>query len=184
MKKYFFWILILGMQLAACKSDKAVETAVYKIKELGQLSTSEYTLSKVLQLNDKGEWFKIGDRKILISCQAKAKAGVDLRKLDISEVELEKGYIKIGIPSIELMSFEMIPESVSTEMSEVTGFRSSFTQEEKNKILRQGEDNIRKNLARTGLYEDAHKNTVLFIEKFYQDLGFTKIDVYAQKSIL
>lgn len=176
-----FFLLIF---LFACGDKKINESSVYKIKQLGELATSEYTFSKVLQVNDKGEWFKVGNRKILISCQSKAKAGIDLGKLTISDVDLEDGKIKIGIPAVQLLSFEMIPESFKTELSEVSGLRSSFTQIEKNKILRQGEENIRANLSQSGLYQDAYKNSVLFVEKFYGDLGFTNVEVYAQRSIL
>jgi hypothetical protein len=78
----------------------------------------------------------------------------------------------------------MVPESIQTELTDVSGFRSRFSQVDKTKILKQGEKNILQNLGKSGLYEDAYKNAALFVEKFYQDLGFSKVEVYAQKSIL
>ncbi len=168
--------------LASCNSNEPTETEIFKIKELGELATSEYTLSKVLELNDEGEFYKFGNRKILVSCQARVKVGINLNQLAISDIDYSGKSIKIGLPSTRLLSFEMVPESIKTELVDVSGFRSNFTQEDKNRILKQGENNLRNNLVSTGIFTDGYKNAAAFVDKFYRDLGFTKIEIYAQKA--
>ena len=82
-------ISVLTLFVVSCGSDKEVRRGeVYEIRQIGTLSTTEYTLGKVIKLDDEGEWYMLGDRKILISCKAKVKAGVDLGQIKDDDIKI------------------------------------------------------------------------------------------------
>ena len=164
----------------SCKQPPVPDTtAVYSLQEIGELATVEYTFAKVLAVNDEGEWYKFGDRKILIRCEAIAKAGFNLKDAKIEVINEKSPSLKIGLPPTQLLSFTMNPDKIETRASSVTGFRQEFSQEEKNRFLQQGEQNIRANIAQSNIYKDAWRNAETFIRAFYKDLGYPNIQIYA-----
>src|SRR5690606_41845944 len=77
------YLIALLFVFTSCSEEEAPRPDVYEIRDIGILSTTEFTLGKIVKLSDDKEWYKFGDRKILISTRAKVKAGVNL--LDIRE---------------------------------------------------------------------------------------------------
>lgn len=177
-------IITLGVLLPACSEDKSEtkQAEVLAIKDIGQLSTTEYTIGKVIELKDNKEWYKFGDRNILISCKATVKAGVDLAQLGEANFKIDGDKISIDLPYPYIQSFDMNPEFIHTEMEDISGFRNPFTQEEKNEILRQGENSIRSSMNRTSILEEARKNADVFIRNFYRELGFEEITITFHKA--
>lgn len=170
-------VLAAVFLLSSCSSEEEKRPDVYEIRDIGILSTTEFTLGKIVKLDDEAEWYKFGDRKILLSTRAKVKAGVNLLDIKDGDIVVHGNAIKITLPPVEVTSFEMNPSDIKTEMEDVNGFRSGFTQEEKNKILRLGEESIRKELYQTNILQEAEKNVRLFVTDFYQELGYEKVEI-------
>lgn len=165
--------------LASCGEDKEVhETEIYRIRSIGTLSTTEYTLGKVLKWNDEGEWYKFGDRKILLSCKARVKGGVNLNSIKESDIEVKGKKITIQLPPPEIVSFEMDPDLIRTEMTDVSGLRSDFSQLDKSEVLKKGEESIRKDLQKLDILDEAEQNAKVFIIDFYKNLGFEEVIVH------
>lgn len=177
MRNWLFLSLIT-LLLASCGDEKEVhETEIYQIRAIGTLSTTEYTLGKIIHWDDEGEWYKFGDRKILLSCKATVKAGVNLNSIKESDIEVKGKKITIQLPPPEIVSFEMDPDLVRTEMTDVNGFRSDFSQVDKSKVLQKGEESIRKDLKKLNILDEAEQNAKIFIIDFYKNLGFEQVIV-------
>ncbi len=174
--------LISMIVLFGCSSPEPDNSSIYEVKNIGVLSTSEYTVGKIIQLDDKADWWKFGDRKILISCKAKIKAGINLLELKDENIIVEGNKITIQLPPVQITSFEIDPNTVNTEVEDINGFRMRFNQEEKNKILRLGERSIREKIEETGILKEAERNAVLFIQEFYKQLGYEEVQVIISKS--
>lgn len=177
MKKNIFYLLFVFVFLSCTDEKNSRKTEVFEIREIGELSTTEYLYSKVLKIHGDKKWYKIGDRKILISCKAKVKAGIDLTAIKFEDIEIDGDEIIIFIPKLKITSFNMDPNSIKTEMADISGFRHNFSQEEKNEILQKGEASIRETLAETGIYKEAEKNVISFLNEFYEQMGFEKVKV-------
>ncbi len=173
--------LISMIVLFGCSSPEPDNSSIYEVKNIGVLSTSEYTVGKIIQLDDKADWWKFGDRKILISCKAKIKAGINLLELKDENIIVEGNKITIQLPPVQITSFEIDPNTVNTEVEDINGFRMRFNQEEKNKILRLGERSIREKIEETGILKEAERNAVLFIQEFYKQLGYEEVQVIISK---
>ena len=68
-------------------------------------------------------------------------------------------------------------------MQDINGLRSEFTQEEKNRILAEGEKNIRENLKETSIIGHAKNNAEVFIENFYKELGYKDVDIEFRQAV-
>lgn len=179
MNKYIL-IALLGLLLPACQEEeKRLDEDVFEIRNIGELSTTEYTIGKIVKLDDTGDdWHQyLGDRKILISCKAKVKAGVNLYDIKEGDIKVKGRNIEIKLPPAKITSFTIDPKQIHTEMEGVSGFRDKFTQQEKNEFMKQGEKAIRKDLESTELLKDAEKNAISFIENFYKQMGYEEVSV-------
>lgn len=173
----FFLLFLFG-----CASDETPRPEVFEIKEIGVLSTTEYTIGKIVKLDDSQySWTKWGSRKILIKTRAKVKAGVDFSKINKNDIKVKGKTIEIKMPAAEITTFSMDPKYTYTAMESISGLRDGFTQVEKNDFLKQGEDAIRKDLLGTGILKDAEKNATTFLIDFYKQLGYEKVIVTKSK---
>lgn len=175
--RYTVYLLGFLFLLSGCAEEEVPRPDVYQIRDIGVLSTTEFTLGKIVKLSDDAEWYKFGDRKILISTRAKVKAGVNLLDIREGDITVQGNSIRIVLPPVEITSFEMNPGDIKTEMIDVNGFRMGFSQEEKNEILRMGEKSIRKEIYQTSILQEASKNATTFVKDFYSELGYDNIEV-------
>ena len=181
-KKLMVQILvsICFFALFSCKQDisyKQMEEQVGKITSLTELGTVEYVVTKIVKANDNATWYKFGDRKILFSCKAILKAGIDLSKLEDSDIKanIEKKSISITLPRAELLSVNLKPENIKLIYEKTSITRSSFSNKERDAILAQGEADILKSVPDMGIFDDAENNAKLFLEAFLKQAGFTNV---------
>lgn len=179
---FLFGLIVFLLTACGEESKTPPKPNVYEVKNIGLLSTSEYTIGKIIKLTYPEEWYTIGDRKLLMSCKAKIKAGIDLNKLKEGDITVSGSSITIVLPPAEITSFSMDPKEMRTEMDGVTGFRSSFSQEEKNKYMRQAEYSIRKDMKSTNILKDAEQNAAIFLRDFYEEMGYEKVVIEHSKS--
>ena len=159
--------------------QETVQREVEAITAMRQLSLVEYRVRKIVKADDEGEWYKIGDRKILLSCTAYLKAGVDLATFgaDDVQIDLTGDRVSVTIPRATLLSLDIPASEVRLEYDRVTMLRSDFTAEERNALLRQGEKQIRESVPSLGILEKADENARRFFESVFLKMGFTNVDV-------
>ena len=159
--------------------QETVQREVEAITAMRQLSLVEYRVRKIVKADDEGEWYKIGDRKILLSCTAYLKAGVDLATFgaDDVKIDLTGDRVSVTIPHATLLSLDIPASEVRLEYDRVTMLRSDFTAEERNALLRQGEKQIRESVPSLGILEKADENARRFFESVFLKMGFTNVEV-------
>ena len=145
---------------------------------MAELGTVEYTVTKMI-LADDAAWYKYGKRKILFSCKAYIKAGIDMREFSADSINdnLEKKSISMILPKAKILSFNMPPEDIKEELSIVTGLRDKFTPEQKQYLLTLGENDIREDIPNMGIIEDAQANAKAFFMALLTQLGYESISI-------
>jgi len=174
-------LIICACLLLACQQKPKPEDMVLQLRELNELATVEYTVSKIVKASDDQTWYKVGDRKILMSCRAAVRAGIDISKLQSTDIEVSGKSISLQLPPAEILSVSIRPEDIRTEFEEVGIFRSDFTAAEKNQIMASGEAQIRQQVASTDILRDAETQASLLLGNFLRSLGFTEVKISFQK---
>ncbi len=167
---------ICGLLLLACKNDK-YEPEVLALKEMGDLATVEYTITKIIKANDNNTWYKIGERKILMTSEAVIKAGIDMESVTKKNFTIDGKDIAVKLPNPKIISMSIPAEKIRVEYQDVTLFRQPFKASERDDLLRQAEKQIRAGIDSLGILEQARINTSLFVTHFLQRLGYENIDI-------
>ena len=168
MKWLVFALAIL--LLLECKSGRDREAVVESIRNMTEMATVEYTVSKVVKHVDKKIY---GTRKILFETEAKLKAGIDFKEINIKELTSDS--IRLVIPEAKLISINMAPEFVEEKYVSVGLLRQSYEANEKEKILAKGEEDIRKNIKKIGVLKQAQKNAHSVLRSWLRMAGFKSI---------
>ena len=179
----FFVYCLTVLTVLGCTARAAVEETVQReieaITAMRQLSLVEYRVSKIIKADDEGQWYKIGERKILLSCTAYLKAGIDLATFGPDDVVIDWSgkRVSVTIPHATLLSLDIPVSEIREEYDHVTMLRHSFTAEERNALLRQGEKQIRDSVPSLGILEKADENARRFFESVFGKMGFETVDV-------
>lgn len=155
-----------------------------RIKELtaiNELSTTEYTVAKVVKAEDTPAWFRgeFGDRKILYSCRIYLKAGINMDKYDSSKtvINAAEKSISLTLPHATLISFNMPAEEQKQEYKKVGVLRKAFKAGELNDLLIQGEESVRQEIEHMGIFEDAERNARDIFKAALTQLGYQNVNI-------
>lgn len=175
--KYVVWILFIT--LTCCREQEPPEQKpdILALREMGDLATVEYTVTKIIKANDNRTWYKIGDRKILMSCEARIKAGVDLSAINRNNFAIDGKNVTLTLPPPKIISLNIPPENIKVEYEEVNIFRDPYKTGERDALAAQAEQQIRNSIDSLGILNQAKANTSLFVSKFLNQLGYENIRI-------
>lgn len=178
MKIRFLTPVLAILMLVGCKSnpEQDVIGRVQNMASTAELGTVEYTVKKIVKCDDK-QTFAIGDRKILFRSTAYLKAGVKLDNFTADQVQVDGKSVTVRLPHAELLSFNMPAEETTTVFENYGFFRSRFSPEERNYIMRLGEKDIREDVPNLGILEDAEQNTKEVFTALLSQMGFQVINI-------
>lgn len=179
-KLILYSIIFLGISLliilfVPVKQAKHNTDKIQTLKNLSELATAEFHVTKIVKFNNHSFF---GNRKILFETSAVLKAGVDLQKLNDNDIQVFNDSILIELPQPELLSLNMNSDSIKEKFVKTDVFRKPFSNAEKDKILAEGEKNIRDNIKTIGILESAKKNTIVFMETWLRLVGFSHISIH------
>jgi hypothetical protein len=151
---------------------------ILALKEMSELATAEYTITKVVKANDNQTWFKVGARKILLSCSGSIKAGIDLSQLKEENITIENKTISLHLPPAKVIYLNIPPETVQLEFQKTGFLRDNFSYTEQNELMVQAEKQIRAAADSIGILQSAEKNADVFLKSFLKRLGYTVINIH------
>jgi hypothetical protein len=162
----------------SCKPEGPTPSGiVVAMQQMQELATAEYVITKVVKASDDQTWYKIGDRKILITCEAKVKAGIDFSAMDTRYVSINEKTISIQLPPPKILSVNIPPEKIRVAYQDIGTFRSSFSVTEQNQLMVQAEKQVLAKSSQLGILEDAKANTRSWLTGYLSKLGFEQIDI-------
>lgn len=180
MRKGLLFLLPLLAFMVSCgpSQDELTQKRIQGLSEMAELGTVEYTVKKVVKTDD-AVWWKSGKRKIIFTCTAFIKGGIDMKKFSADKVKInkEEKSIAIVLPKAQILSFNMPPEEIRQEFILVTGLRDEFSPEEKQQLLVLGEKDIQEDIPNMGILEDAESNAKLFFETLFNQIGYETVNI-------
>jgi hypothetical protein len=175
MNRVYLFLLVLCCSCG--KSNETRQREILTIREMSDLVTAEYVVTKIIKASDDKTWYKAGDRKILMSCRASIKAGIDLEAIKEEDIHIDGKNITIQIPPARIISLNMPPENIVVEYQEVDMFRSPFKAGERDALAAQAEAQIRNGAEAMGILQTANAHAKDFITGFLKRTGFTGITI-------
>lgn len=154
---------------------------IRELMSVSDLSTTEYTVEKVVKAEDSPSFFKgrWGDRKVLYSCKIYMKAGIDMGKYDPSKTVIDTNSMTVTmtLPHARLISSDMPAEEQYLEYTKVGLMRKRFTAKERNELLIQGEESVNQAIEKMGILEDAERNTRDIFTAALLQLGYRTVNI-------
>jgi len=179
------WLLATCMAtllLPGCGPDTEPKEEVAKLFNQKKLDLVDYKVRKVLSYEDKTNilLLKFGSRKLLLSCVADVKAGLDFEDFDAERditVDKKANSVSITLPAPSITSFIIDVNDINEEYNVTTGARKTFKQEEKNMIVEQGRTEIENAIPELGILDDARANAVRRFTSLVEQLGFSDVNI-------
>lgn len=174
MQRCLFFILFVFI---CCGKKTDQNSNIFSLREMSDLATLEYTVTKIIKANDNKTWFKVGERKILMSCEAHIKAGIDMSAINEHSFKINGKTIEVSMPPPKIISFSIPPEGIKTEYEETGVFRDKFKAADRDALAVQAEKQIRNSIESLGILQQAKVNTSLFVANFLKRLGYENISI-------
>ena len=148
------------------------------IVRTAELGTVEYTISKIVKVDDKATWYKFGDRKMLFRIRARMKAGVVIENESCynAQIDEEKSSIVLTLPHAKVLSFDFSPLDAELMYEQVSLTRFDFSNEERNAVLRHAQCDILSDKSED-IVNDAEANARLYFETMLKEIGFSHVTV-------
>ena len=176
-------LLLVLLLLSACSRGPSLQDQlagrIEQLSRTAELGTVEYTVRKAVKARDEGDWFKIGNRRILFSCTARIKAGINLERVPLDKLVVDESTrtVSLVLPHATVFSIDIPPEQIRLEYEDVTGFRQHFSDQERQALLRQGEREIVRDLPKLGILAEAESNAEEFFRPMLEQMGFDNIQI-------
>ena len=179
------WLLaacLTTLLLPGCDNDPDQKEEVAKLFNEQKLDLVDYKVRKVLSYEDNTNilLLKFGSRKILISCVADMKAGLDFESFDAERditIGKKAGSVYIVLPAPSITNFKIDVNDVNVEYSATTGLRKGFKEDEKDAIVKQGRAEIEDAIPELGILDDARANAVRRFTSMVEQLGFSDVNI-------
>jgi hypothetical protein len=170
---YFGWLVFC----AACSPAPTPEPSavVQTLQNLSELATTQFTVCKVITANDNLDWYKFGERKLLITCQATIKAGIDLGALEPKDVVVSGKSIRMTLPPPKILAVNIQPEHVKVVWQQIGWLRGPFTASETDALMSQAEQQMWAAGEALRMPEQAKLHTQSVVSNLLTQLGFTSV---------
>lgn len=173
-------LLLLPVLFSCNNKQHDLSQTILTLKETGQLITTEYTLGKVIRAGDDKTWYKIGDRKIIITCEAYLKAGIDLQNIATGNFSVQSDSVVVTLPHARLFSLNIPPNKIQVAYEDIGAFRSVFSAAEREELVAQAEPQILSLADSLGILKTAENNAAIFMQHLFEEAGYIKTSVHFQ----
>ncbi len=171
----------------AIRLDQA--SVIQEMRELGRLETASFTMEKIIEGGQKGNFFEnilYGDRILLIA-HAEIIAGFDLKKLGDKDVVVENGISGRPTLSINLPAAEILVTKLDNEKTRVydrrEGLLSRDGKDLESKARQEAERAIRQDACKADILEVASENARKQLRALFATAGFGEVKIYIPQAL-
>ncbi len=142
-------------------------TLVQQIQSLAELVTVKYVLEKLVVLEDT-RWY--GDNRVLLVAQGVVKAGIDLREIEPSDLDLDLNTVQITLPPVTITDV-YLDEQNTRVLEHSTGLLRAFNKNLEAEARRQAVEELRRAARQGGIYQDAQLQAQQQLTNFFGRLN-------------
>lgn len=182
----FYGAYHIGQYLFGSRSIiRLDQTSIIKeIRSLGRLETASFTLEKIIEGGQKGNFFEnilYGDRILLIA-HADIIAGFDLQKMADADIVISGTTLTINLPAPEILVTKLDNEKTRV-YDRREGLLSRDGKDLESKARLEAERAIRQDACKAGILEIASQNGRKQLKTMFSAAGFTEVKVYIPQTI-
>ncbi len=150
-------------------------TIIHSIRSLARLETIQYTVEKIITAETgQGPFgFLFGDRLILVA-HGMVIAGVDLEKMTVDDLGLQKGVLFVRLPPSEVF-VATLDNAKSYIYNRDTGILTHGSVDLETTARRAAEEEIEKAAITDGILAQADTNAKLYLERLFLQLGYPEV---------
>jgi hypothetical protein len=147
-------------------------TYITQVQALARLETIQYSVEKVITAEiGQGTFGFLFGEKLLFVAHGTVIAGIDMGKMQPSDLRLEGGVLHVRLPAPEVF-VSTLDNDKSYVYDRQTGALTHGDQGLETTARQAAEGEIKKAAIEDGILEQADKNAVAFLTKFFAALGY------------
>jgi hypothetical protein len=183
----FFWmltamaLLVLAVYLTFTVAQWAKRGAglrfwnttsvVHEVQSLSELVTVKYVMDKVVVLEDV-KWY--GENRVLLLAHGVVKAGIDLKRLSLDDVQISGKKICLRLPPPQVTD-AYLDDQASQVIDHSTGLLRAFDKDLEQTARQNAVDDIARAARKSGILDDADKRARTELETFLKRAGFESV---------
>ncbi len=148
-------------------------TIVQKIQGLSQLVTVKYIVEKVVVIEDE-KWY--GESRVLLVAHGIVKAGIDLGRLQVEDVEVEGNTLRVFMPPATITD-TYLDEDKTHVIERTTGILREFDKDLEQNARRVAIRDIRRAARMNGIIKEAETRARDQLQMLFLQLGFEKVEI-------
>jgi hypothetical protein len=157
-------------------------TIIYDVRTLARLETIHYSLEKVITAeSNQGDWaFLFGD-KLLFVAHGEVIAGIDLEKMDATDLTLRDGVLYVDLPPAEIF-VATLDNDKSYVYNRDTGLLTDGDVNLETTARQAAEDAIEEAALDDGILEQAELNAENYMVRLFRSLGYPAVEFVHEDS--
>jgi Protein of unknown function (DUF4230) len=147
-------------------------TVINEVQTLSDLVTVKYVMEKVVVLEDV-KWY--GENRVLLLAHGVVKAGVDLKRLQPSDVRISGKTIWLRLPPAQITD-AYLDDKATQVIDHSTGLLREFDKNLEQTARQNAVDDIARAARKNGILDDANQRAQLELEVFFKRAGFESVE--------
>ncbi len=168
---YLTWTLGRWAERGGGLRFRDTPTVIQQVQSLSELVTVKYVMEKVVVLEDV-KWY--GESRVLLLAHGVVNAGVDLKRLQPSDVSISGKTISLRLPPPQITD-AYLDDKASQVIDHSTGMLRSFDKDLEQTARQNAVDDIARAARRGGILDDADRRARAELETFLKRAGFESV---------
>ncbi|WP_158751080.1 DUF4230 domain-containing protein [Acidobacterium sp. S8] len=158
--------------------DTSLPTIVAKIQQLQRLETVVYTMDKVVGGSRESEYFPdfLAGDKLLLVVHGQTIAGIDLSKLQSSDIKINGRAVQVHLPQSEVFT-TTLDNSKTRVYSRETGLFAAADPNLESEVRDKAQQELQQAAVNDGILQTARKNAAATVTTMLLGLGFEHVEV-------
>jgi hypothetical protein len=146
-------------------------SVVHEVQSLSEIITVKYVIEKVVVLEDV-KWY--GESRVLLLAHGVVKAGIDLKRLQPSDVTISGKTITVRLPLPQITD-AYLDDKATQIIDHSTGLLRQFDKDMEQTARQNAVDDIARAAREGGILSDADKRAKAELETFFKRAGFDSV---------
>ena len=146
-------------------------SVVQQVQSLSEIITVKYVIEKVIVLEDV-KWY--GENRVLLLAHGVVKAGIDLKRLQPSDVTISGKTITVRLP-VPQITDAYLDDKATQVIDHSTGLLRSFDKDMEQTARQEAVEEVTLAARQSGILKDADTRARTELETFFKRAGFESV---------